>query len=168
MPILAAEIQFFKSTAVGADSIPSLGGAITANQITDGLLNDLFDDVSAAESAAGRTEYRCIYIQNKNAGALVYQTATLHIATNAPNANVNCAIGLDPAGANAVATTIANEDAAPGGVVFTEPDSGSPFALGDLDTDEFYAFWIRRVVAPGATASAGDSLILGFNGASDP
>ena len=168
MPILASEIQFFKSTAVGSDSIPSLGGAITTNQITDGLLNDLFDDVSAAESTTGRTEYRCIYIQNKNAGGLVLQLAELFIDTNAPNANVNCAIGLDPAGANAVATTIADEVTAPAGVVFTEPDSLSQLALGDLAQDEFYAFWIRRTVSPGATASAADSLTLGVQGASDP
>jgi len=171
MAILASEIHFYKSTAqgpgTGGATISSLGGAITASQLTSGLLNDLFDDVSAAESTTGRTEYRCIYIQNTNV-SLTLQGAVLWIASNAPNANVNCSIGLDPAGKGNVATTIATEDTPPGGVVFTQPDAGTPFALGDLATTEFYAFWIRRVVAPGATASAADNVVLGFSGASDP
>lgn len=168
MPLIASEIKFFKSTVTGSGGIVSLGGAITANELTDALLNDLWDDVSAVESTAGDTEYRCIYIQNKNGSAFALQSAVLWIATNAPNANVNCAIGLDPAGKNATATTVADESSAPGGVVFTEPDSGSPFALGDLEDDDYYGFWIRRVVTAGAPASAADSLILGFNGATDP
>jgi hypothetical protein len=167
MAITASDIKFFKSTVTGSGGIASLGGALTANELTDALLNDLWDDVDATESTAGDTEYRCIYLQNKH-GSLTLQLATLWIAVNAPNANVNCAIGLDPAGANATATTIADESSAPGGVVFTEPDSGSPFALGNLAFDEYYAFWIRRTVTAGAPASAADSLTLGFNGASDP
>jgi hypothetical protein len=91
----------------------------------------------------------------------------VYIDTNAPNVNVNCAIGLDPAGSGGTATTIANEDEIPAGVVFTEPDAGSPLALGDLAPDGFYAIWIRRVVSPGASASSGDSLILGYTGGSD-
>jgi hypothetical protein len=167
MAIIASDIKFFKSTTVGTDTIPSLGGAITTNELTDALLNDLFDDVTPIESTDGRTEYRCIYIQNKHA-SLTLQSAALWIETNAPNGNVNCAIGLDPAGVNASATTIADEISVPAAVVFTEPTSGTPFALGDLDADDYYAFWIRRVVSAGASASSGDSLLLGFNGASDP
>jgi hypothetical protein len=171
MPILISDVQFFKSTAsgpgTGGATIQSLGDAITTNQLTDGLLNDLFDDVIAAESTSGRIEYRCIYLQNKDA-SLTLQDTDLYIDANAPNPNVNCAIGLDPVGANGVAATIVDEITAPVGVIFSEPDAGSPFSLGDLLADEFYAFWIRRVVAAGANASAGDSLTLGFIGASDP
>lgn len=171
MPILASEIQFFKSSATGSgtggSTISSLGGAITANQLIDGLLNDLFDDVIATESTAGRTEYRCVYIQNKNL-TLVYQAAEVYIDTNAPNANVNCAIGLDPAGVNGVAVSIASETTAPVGVTFSEPGAGTPLVIGDLAVDAFQAIWIRRTVTPGATASAADSLTLGFEGVSDP
>lgn len=167
MPILVSEIQFFKSTFVGSGGVSSLGGAITANQLTNGLLNDLFDDVDAGESTTGMTDYRCIYIQNKN-GTLTYQSAELFIDTNAPNPNVNCAIGLDPSGLNGVAVTIANENAAPVGVTFSEPSSGTPFGLGNMAPDDFYPVWIRRVVTAGASASAADSVILGFQGASDP
>ena len=171
MPIVVGEIQFFKSTAsgpgTGGATIQSLGGAITTNQLTTGLLNDLFDDIVAGESTSGRVEYRCVYIQNKNA-TLVLQDPVLYIDANAPNPNVNCAIGLDPVGLLGTATSIANETTLPTGVVFTEPSIGSPFSLPNMGVDEYYAFWIRRTVTAGAPASAGDSLTLGFSGASDP
>lgn len=167
MPVLAAEVQFYKSTQVGSGAVASLGGAITANVITSSLLNDLFDNVTPAEATNGATNYRCIYVQNTNATTIL-QALELFITTNAPNANVNCAIGLDPAGLNGTATTIANEEAAPAGVAFTEPTSIAPLVVGDLAATEYFPFWIRRVVTPGATASAGDNLVLGFAGATDP
>lgn len=171
MPIIASEIQFFKSTATGPGTggatISSLGGAITTDQLVDGLLNDLWDDVVATESTTGRTEYRCVYLQNKNT-TLVYQGASVFIDTNAPNANVTHAIGLDPAGLNGVAATVVDETTAPAGVTFSEPGAGTPLSLGDVGVDEFYPIWIRRTVSPGALASAADSLTLGFQGASDP
>jgi len=44
----------------------SLGGAISATLITDNVINNLFDNVSTAESLAGMTDYRCIAIKNEN------------------------------------------------------------------------------------------------------
>lgn len=171
MPIVATDLQFFKSTASGPSSgggtAQSLGGAITATQLVDGLLNDLYDNILAAESAIGATDYRCIYFQNKNA-TLVYQGAILFISANAPNPNVNCQIGLDPVGLNGVATTIADEFTAPVGVTFSEPGIGSPFLLGDMDPDDFYPLWIARTVTAGASASTADSCTLAVAGASDP
>lgn len=167
MPILASEIQFFKSNFTGSDTITSLGGAITANQLTSGLLNDLWDDVTATESSTGDTEYRCIYVQNKNL-TLTLQTAGVYIDTNSPNPNVTCAIGLDPAGLNGVATTVADESTPPAGVSFTTPDSGSPLTIGNMAPDDFQAIWIRRVVTAGAPASAADGPTLACSGVSDP
>lgn len=171
MPIVATDLQFFKSTASGPSSgggtANSLGGAITATQLIDGLLNDLYDNILAAESALGATDYRCIYFQNKNA-TLTYQAAILLIASNAPNPNVNCQIGLDPAGLNGVAAVIVDEFTPPVGVTFSEPAIGTPFVLGDMAPDEFYPLWIARTVSPGASASAADNCALGVAGASDP
>ena len=139
MPVDAADIKFFKSAIVGSDGIASLGGAITSNELTTALLNDLFDDVLSSEATSGRTEYRCVYLQNKHA-TLTLRTTSLFIVANDSNPGVNCAIGLDPAGLDGVATTIADETGVPAGVTFSEPTTLAPLSLGDLAADEFYAF----------------------------
>jgi hypothetical protein len=167
MPIVAADIKFFKSTFVGSGGITSLGGAITATELTSLLLHDLFDAVSSAESAAGDTEYRCIYIQNKHA-TLDFQSATLHIDTNTPSPSSVIDIALDLAGLNGVADTVADESTAPSpALTFTQPPVGTPLALGTMAPDDFYAIWIRRTISASAAAAAADNFLLGFNGLSD-
>lgn len=62
MSIVAADIKYYKSN--GTDST---GGTITATEITDNILNNLFDDVSASESEAGLTDYRKLFVKNTHA-----------------------------------------------------------------------------------------------------
>lgn len=99
---------------------------------------------------------------------MTYQTAGIYIDSNAANAKISCAIGLDPAGLNGLAALIADETTAPVGVTFSQPTSQSPLALGNLAPDAYYPLWIRRAVTAGAPAFAGDNFVLGFTGVSDP
>lgn len=62
MPIIQAEIKYFKSAGSN-----STGGAITATEVTDATLNNLFDDITSAEADAGVTDYRKIFVKNTNA-----------------------------------------------------------------------------------------------------
>ncbi len=51
----------------GSDNLTpdsSIGGAASITPITDETLNNLFNDVSSEENAAGVEDYRCIYIFN--------------------------------------------------------------------------------------------------------
>lgn len=50
------------STNINANN--SLGGNPSSSPITDAVLNNLFDDISTAESDAGNEDYRCIYVFN--------------------------------------------------------------------------------------------------------
>lgn len=167
MPIIASEVKFFKSAHVGTDAITSLGGAITVDEVQDGILHDLFDPIDPTESTTGDVEYRCIYVQNTNA-TLDLQSAVLYIQANTPSADTDIAIGLDPAGVNNDATTVADEGTAPAGVAFSAPGQGAPLALGTLAPNARFAFWIRRTVTAGAVAAAGDNVILQVDGISDP
>ncbi len=62
-----------------------IGGAIGA-ELTDDALNNLWDDVSAADANAGDTEFHCVYVKN------------IHPATSV--ANVKVRIDTDPAESN--------------------------------------------------------------------
>ena len=140
----------------------SLGGAKSANAISSAI-NGLFDAVSAAEAAAGRTEYRCIYLHNANASD-VMTAARVWIAANTPLAGTQLAIGVGSAAVNGTEQTIANETTAPTSVTFTEPASAAAgLALGDIPAGQHRAIWLRRTVTAGSGSSANDTWQLGYD-----
>lgn len=123
------------------------------------LSNELFDNVDKDESLAGDTEYRCFYISNEHATDAA-NDVKLWIQADT-NGQDTLAIGLDPAGLNGTATTIANENTAPGGVAFSSPASeGAGLSLGDIADGEFYPVWIRRTVPAAAAPVTFDRSIL--------
>jgi hypothetical protein len=57
MPIVASDIHFRLSGGAGNSNVnASLGGAMSSTSITDNTQQNLFDDISGAESAAGEDE----------------------------------------------------------------------------------------------------------------
>jgi hypothetical protein len=71
MPILATDIKFYltKSTATadGESGGNGLGKYRSSDRITTNTDENLFDDISAAESSAGDTEYRACMVKNGHA-----------------------------------------------------------------------------------------------------
>ena len=65
MPIASSDMLFCLAGGAG-NSTPSLslGGSKSNTTITDGTMNNLWDDVSAAEASAGDTEYRAFFVMN--------------------------------------------------------------------------------------------------------
>ena len=160
MPIIAADIKFFESTFTDGTTA-SLGGAITANELP-GTLNGLWDNVTGDEAAAGETTYRCWYVQNTH-GSLTLQTSIFSLLVDTAEGDTSMEFGLDPAGVNGTAVTIANESAAPVGVVFT---AGEPndLAIGDIPFSQFQAVWGKRVINAGAIAVNGASRTVDVRG----
>lgn len=165
MPIASTDI-LYKLSGGGAntDVNASLGGAMSSTTLTDSALNNLFDDVSGDESAAGDVEYRCIYLQN-NHGTLTWEAVVAWISQQTPSVDTVIAIGLDPAGAGGTAATIANESTAPAGVSFSSPTSkGSGLIIGDLAPGAYIAIWLRRTTTAGAAAAGSDNVVLSTEG----
>ena len=167
MPIVAADIKYYES-ATTAGGINSLGGAITAT-LASSAVNGLFDVVSGAESAAGDTEYRCIYVKNTHA-TLTLQNAVLWIDTQTTSTQTDLAVGLDPAGVGdgsttGVAATVADENTAPAGVTFTAPSSlGTGITIGNIPAGQAQAIWLRRNVNAGAAAFSNDTTSITVQG----
>lgn len=115
-------------------------------------VDKVFPAVSAGQSLAGSTQYRCLYVYNNHA-SLTASGLVLYIAqeTTGPD---SIYVGLDPAGigdgaTTGVATTIVDQFTAPAGVTFSEPlSSGTALSVGNLAPGQTFAFWQKRVVLP--------------------
>lgn len=146
--LLDADSARYIVVTVVAASLPGTNATRTITVANN--VNTLFDDIEVADSIAGDTEYRCIYVKNAH-GADSMSSAVLWIDTQTPGPD-SIEIGLDPAGAGGTATTIANENTVPSGVAFSAPTGASTgLSLGTLTAGQSYAVWIKRTIAAGTT-----------------
>lgn len=154
MPITSSDILWFLSGG-SSNSNPnaSLGGAISSVQLVNATLNNVFDDVTGDEAAAGDVEFRAIYVKN-NHSTLSLTSTKIWILTNTPATGDTIAIGIE--GANGSPNqTIANENTAPSSpsIAFSSPtDKASGLDIGTLAPGQVRMIWIRRTVTAGATA----------------
>ncbi|QQP93553.1 hypothetical protein IGS68_33575 (plasmid) [Skermanella sp. TT6] len=165
MAIISSEIQF-RLSGGASNSAPgsSIGGTKSSTSITTATLNNLWDNVSGDEAAAGDTEYRCVYLHNANA-TLTWEQVTVWISANTPAAGTTCEIGLGAAAVNATETAVANEGVAPAGVTFSAPTSkAGGLLIGDIPAGQAKAIWIKRVVTAGAAAYNADSVVIQAEG----
>jgi hypothetical protein len=120
--------------------------------------------VSSAESSAGDTEYRCIYVKNTHA-SLTLQSAKVWIQTQTPSADTSVEIGLGTSAVNGTEQTVANENTAPSGVTFsTAANEGAALSIGNIPNGQHKAIWIKRIVGSSATAANDDSYVLSYAG----
>lgn len=170
MPILVSDLAFRLSGGAGnANPNAALGGVMSGTVIVDATDNNLFDDVSGAESLAGDTEYRCLYIRNGHA-TLSYQAAKVWIETQTPSPDSSAQIGLDQAAvgngtSTGVAATIANENTAPASVTFSNAAGEvNALTIGDIGPTLVKAVWVKRVINAAAAAYNADSLTIKHSG----
>lgn len=87
MPIVASDIKTRLSVTTGAaggstaqaNPNNSLGKYISTTDISGTPLNNLFDDISGDENAAGTIDYRCLFIYNSHA-TLAYQSPKIWLS----------------------------------------------------------------------------------------
>lgn len=166
MPVATSDLKWLLSGDSGnTDENLSLGSGRSSTEVVfSPILNNLFDNVTADESALGVVEYRCIYLQNDHATDSI-DDVVVWINSQTPSPNTAIAIGLDPAGKNGTADAISPSTEAPTGVTFSAPsEAPSGLAIGLLQAQDVYPLWIRRTVTAGATASADDNFYLGVQG----
>jgi hypothetical protein len=144
----------------------SLGDQVSTTAITTATLNNLFDDVTGAEAAAGTTEYRCIFVLNNHA-TLTLQNATIQVLSETGTGST-VTIATDNIGITAKAlagspqsATIANETTAPTGV---SAFGSGPLTIGNLGPGQVQGIWLKRVVTAGMAAVIPDSVVLRVTG----
>lgn len=163
MAISSSDIKFYYSGGSANTSASlSLGGSISNTEITSSTLNNLFDDVSGDESAAGDVEYRCLFVKNTHS-TLTWQTVKTWIESNTAGLD-SVDIGLDAA-SGTPAATIADESTAPSGVTFSAPTSKSGgLSIGNVSPGGCKAIWIRRTVPAGCGAYNNNAFIIKVEG----
>jgi hypothetical protein len=166
MPIINTDIVLRLSVKTGSagdstasSEAASLGKYVATTVITHAALNNLFDDTSGAESAAGDIEYRCFFVLNNHA-TLTLANATIEVLSQlAGGGSVDLAtdnIAVSAKGsASAQAAEIANESTGPVGV---GAYGAGPLALGNLGPGQVKAVWARRTVGAGASGADPDGL----------
>jgi hypothetical protein len=176
MPIAASDllIKFSVKTGSAGNSTAgtaagSLGKYISTTQITDNVLNNLFDDITGDENAASTVDYRCIFIHNSHA-TLSYINAVVYLSAEVAG-GASIAIATDNIAPSAVgsasaqAAEIANETTAPTGVSgFSSPTTkATGLSLGTLAAGQVKAVWVRRTAA-NTSALNNDGVTLAFAG----
>lgn len=138
--------------------------------LVNGVLQNLFANVPLAERTAGSEKFRCFYLRNSHTLETL-ENAVVYISPNTSSPGTEVFIGVDPAGIDGEAATIADEDTPPSGVTFIHSpppeDQGTGLPLGDLAPGEVIAVWVRRVVNPG-TSPTSDSFTLRVQGDPTP
>ena len=160
MAIIASDIKVYLSGGAG-NAVPSasLGGAISATELTDNSLHNLFDIVGSSEASAGDIEYRCLYVKNTH-GTLSWQSAKAWISTQS---TTTVSIALVTEGLNGVASTKANESTVPGETFTTPVSEGTGLSLGTMAPGDFFGVRVRRTV-PSSQAAVNDTAVLSFKG----
>lgn len=165
MPITTTELEIrLSGGAANSDPNASIGGAKSSTVLTDATLNNLFDDVSGAESAAGDVEYRMVYIHNADP-SLTATALKIFISQDTTGTGDEIDIGLMAAANGATETAVANESTAPGGgVTFTHPttDSGG-LVEENIANGSHGGFWIKRTVNVGGAAKTTNTGIITIN-----
>lgn len=170
MPVAASDIQFrYSGGAANTSAAACLGGAMStagAGVVDDNVKNDLFDDVSSAETTAGDVEYRAIYIKNNHA-SIALTDASIYISSNSTSTTEEVDIALADEAVDTTIETIANESTAPVGPTFTHPTAAGTLKLNSttgLAAQSFKGVWLRRTVDAGTTAQANNAFTLAVTG----
>lgn len=146
---------------VTAASLPS---SDQTNVITiANIANNIWDDVSKADSQSGDTEYRGLYWENAD-GTDSILDARFWINQQTPGQDVIAIADGDEA-VNVALETIADEDTAPVGPTFTGPTSyDTGIALPTtMAAGDYKGWWICRTVPAGVTEAVDNNAFrIGF------
>lgn len=160
MSIVLGDIKFYLTGgAANADVDASLGGTTSSVLITTASLNNLFDEINAAEALGGDSEYRAIAIKNTNVTDTAYN-AVFYCEDGASegSASTYTMFALDSG-----TQTVADESTAPSSPSLTfgtheGVDNG--LALGDIAPEAEVRVWLKRICNAGAAAYSEDKQTL--------
>jgi len=184
MPLSSTDLVFYYThTASGpSDNTLSLGGTINANTITSGQDENVFDDVTGAESESGESHYRAIGLKNTNASFkyLNYSAWILGYKRAGSGADT-IYFGLERStigGAGTSIQVIADEYTSPNTAYFETSPSGKAWIVegspsetitpssNTLDNagESWVGIWFWRTIPAGASAYSGRACTLKFRG----
>lgn len=155
MAIATTDLKIFKT-------VNGLGGVITAQESSSGVSGNVWDTFSGQETKDGGVFYACVYLKNEHV-TLTAQAVEAWIETETDHDGVNVSLAKGTSAINAQEQSIANENTAPSGVVFSDTDTTTAGAatgdiietLPDIPQGETCALWLRMTIDAGTLAKTG-------------
>lgn len=140
-------------------------------------LDNLFNDITGAENAAGQVDYACLFVLNNTSSgnSMLNTVAWLPLASFVAG-GANVALGADPGGitvktlSSLQAVKITSNTVAPAGVsTWVTPQSSAPtgpsytggLQIGSVPPGSCFALWIRRTATNSAPVN-NDGLGVGL------
>lgn len=163
MSFNSTDMAFFFSTGGGPgdDRELNLGGAISETEIVHSVNQNWAPDiprevVGAIGTSGTWNMYFPFYVKNKN-DSIAVTDVKLTVDHDVDSINVNMQMGVDPAGLNGSAQSIANQTTAPTGVTFQSPVTCTFFWGGvcyqsaittwtlasTMNPGDYIALWVR-------------------------
>ena len=141
--------MYLSGGATNADPSLSIGGAKSSVPVSASKLNNVYDDVSGDEAAAGRVDYRLTYAQNDGDTNWVDPVAWLDYQPRDPNLpftenGATVKFGFATEGKNAEVTAIGDDTTPPEGVTFDNPATkltGTALPDGPYAPGDFIGIW---------------------------
>lgn len=147
--------------AVSGTSGNSWGNYISTTVLSNTPLDNLFNDITGAENAAGQVDYACVFIHNNTASGNSMLNTVVWLPTSYYiTGGATTQIAIDPTGASLLgssaqqAVKITASTNAPAGVsgwvsnTSTVPTLSNSYAngvyLGTIQPGYVYAIWVRR------------------------
>jgi len=157
--------------AAQTDPDASLGNYRASSNITTGVDNNLFDDVSGDEASSGDTEYRAIAFVNTN-GSLALTSCVVWISVDTGNGEDDISFDVEAPSneTNGYIQTIANESTAPTGLGgwsdATTKGTGTdcPLTSNEVGAGEWFGIWFRRVISASASAQTAEAVTIRVEG----
>lgn len=154
MAILATNIKWYQCT-VWTEGDTHGGDIDVGNEITSGIDQNIFDDVSDAERVAGDIDYRKIYIKNLNTDT--WNAVKNWLSTIPDNTTVAIALGTT----SDVESEVKTGGTAP--LTYVAPTTkahADVLTIGNLAQNAYQAIWIKRTVSAGAGGETADSFTV--------
>jgi hypothetical protein len=159
--ILTTDIEFLLSAPMAASGytmpgVPGncLGKFASTTQLSATFLNNIFQDLTGAQNAAGQVDYACLFIYNGNASdTMLNPVVWLPTALLGSGNTATFAVGADPTtpsilgSGTAQAVVIQNPLQAPAGVTSWYSPSATQsggVALPDIPAQDVAAVWLQR------------------------
>jgi len=154
------------------DPNASLGNYRASSNITTGVDNNVFDDVSGAEASAGDTEYRAIAFVNTNV-SLTLSNIKVWISVDTGNGEDDISFDVEAPSVSeetGAIQTIADESTAPTGLggwsdaTSKATGKSAPGGGGDLAAGHWFGIWLRRIISASASAQTAEAVTIRVEG----
>lgn len=167
MTIASTELHFrLSGGAANSDPDLSLGGTMSSETISDNTLNNLWDDVSAAEASAGDVEYRGIILYLATTSETLSNARVWISATTSADGD-EWYITTDTSGLTTGPVTmssISDEGSTGSGMAGGFVAAGTTLSIGNVTAGQGIGIWIKRSVSVGASSYASNSASITWDG----